>query len=92
MPEADDRLADWLLTATSLLLGWRLAMRAACTARAYGWRQAVWSLPRFFVGNLVSLIAAPRALHRYWRLLRGAPLVWDKTRHVFPDLDGAMAN
>ena len=92
MPEADDRLADWLLTATSLLLGWRLAMRAACTARAYGWRQAGWSLPRFFVGNLVSLIAAPRALHRYWRLLRGAPLVWDKTRHVFPDLDGAMAN
>ena len=87
MPAADDRLADWLLYTTSLLLGWRLTMRVACTARAYGWRQACWSLPRFFVGNLVSLIAAPRALHRYVKLLRGEPLVWDKTAHAFPDLD-----
>ncbi len=86
MPAADDRLADWLLIATSLLLAWRLAMRVACTGRAYGWREACWSLPRFFVGNLVSLIAAPRALHRYIRLLNGEALVWDKTPHVFPDL------
>ncbi len=86
MPAADDRLADWLLIATSLLLAWRLAMRVACTGRAYGWREACWSLPRFFVGNLVSLIAAPRALHRYIRLLNGEALVWDKTAHVFPDL------
>ncbi|MCP3734145.1 glycosyl transferase family protein [Sphingomonas sp. RP10(2022)] len=88
-PVADDRLATWLLTTTSVLLGWRLAMRAVCTARDYGWREAAWSLPRFFVGNLISLIAAPRALHRYLKLLRGAPLVWDKTRHEFPDLDMA---
>ena len=85
MPPADDRLADWLLLTTSLLLAWRLAMRVACTARAYDLRQACWSLPRFFVGNLVSLIAAPRALHRYLRLLRGEAVVWDKTAHVFPD-------
>ncbi|MCU6455191.1 glycosyl transferase family protein [Sphingomonas sp. A2-49] len=83
--DGGDRLADWLLATTTALLGWRLAMRIACTGHAYGWREAGWSLPRFFVGNLVSLVAAPRALHRYWRLLRGAPLVWDKTTHVFPD-------
>lgn len=87
---AGDRLADWLWYATTALLGWRLAMRIGCTARDYGWRQAGWSLPRFFVGNLIALIAAPRALHRYWKLLRGAPLVWDKTSHVFPDLDSAV--
>lgn len=89
LPPADDRLADWLLTATMLLLVWRLMMRLACTGHAYGWREACWSLPRFFVGNYVSLIAAPRALHRYLRLLRGEALVWDKTAHVFPE-DGAM--
>ncbi|GAA0659272.1 adsorption protein B [Sphingomonas insulae] len=85
MPAADDRLADWLLTTTSLLLVWRLSIRIACTGSAYGWREACWALPRFFVGNLVSLIAAPRALHRYLRLLRGEAVVWDKTAHVFPD-------
>ena len=86
MPPADDRLANWLLLTTSLLLGWRLMMRIVCTARAYGRAEACWSLPRFFIGNLVSLIAAPRALHRYLKLLRGETLVWDKTAHVFPDL------
>lgn len=86
MPPADDRLADWLMLATSSLLVWRLLMRWVCTGRAYGWLQACWSLPRFFVGNVISLIAAPRALYRYLRLLRGEILVWDKTAHVFPDL------
>ena len=84
-PGGGVRLADWLLIATTALLCWRLAVRIACTARCYGWRQAFWSVPRFFVGNIVALIAAPRALYRYLKLLRGAPIVWDKTRHVFPD-------
>ncbi len=92
MPSGDDRLADWLLLTTSALLGWRLLMRLVCTGRAYGWREACWSLPRFFVGNLVSLIAAPRALNRYLRLLRGEALVWDKTAHVFPELAAAAAH
>ena len=85
MPAADDQLADWLLTTTSLLLGWRLLIRVVCTGRAYGVREACWSLPRFFVGNLVALVAAPRALYRYLKLLRGEAVVWDKTAHVFPD-------
>ena len=71
--------------------GWRLAMRVACTARCYGWRQAFWAAPRLFIGNVVSLIAAPRALYRYFKLLRGAPPVWDKTLHVFPDDDVPLA-
>lgn len=83
-PVPDDQLADWLFESTALLLGWRLAMRAVCTWRHYGWREACWSLPRFFVGNFVALAAAPRALHRYLRLLRGGAVAWDKTRHVFP--------
>jgi len=85
-PGADDRLADWVLGTTSALLVWRLLMRIVCTGHMYGAMEAARSLPRFFVGNLVALVAAPRALYRYVSLLRGAPLVWDKTRHVFPDL------
>jgi adsorption protein B len=56
------------------------------TGRSYGMREAIWALPRFLVGNLVSLIAAPRAVIVYIGMLRGAAPVWDKTRHEFPDL------
>ncbi|WP_174286271.1 glycosyl transferase family protein [Sphingomonas bacterium] len=76
---------DWLVEVNLMLLGWRLAMRMAFTGRAYGWREAWWSVPRFVVGNYVALLAARRALTRYVAMLRGAPMVWDKTRHAFPD-------
>ncbi len=74
-----------LLVANTALLGWRLVTRMIFTGRSYGLREAFWSLPRFVVGNFVALNAAPRALLRYIRMLRGAAPVWDKTRHEFPD-------
>lgn len=77
-------IAFVLLVANAALLIWRLAMRMIFTARSYGLREALWSLPRFLVGNLVSLIAAPRAVIVYIGMLRGAAPVWDKTRHEFP--------
>ena len=76
----------WLLVANTALLGWRLGARMTFTARCYGPVEALWSVPRFVVGNYIALIAAPRALVRYVAMLRGAPPVWDKTRHEFPDL------
>lgn len=76
----------WLLLANTALLGWRLGMRMLFTGRCYGLREALWSLPRFVVGNYIALIAAPRALIRYVAMLRGAAPIWDKTRHEFPDL------
>lgn len=79
-------IAGWLLGANTVLLAWRLAMRMLFTGRSYGMREALWALPRFFVGNFVSLMAAPRAVILYIGMLRGAPPVWDKTRHEFPDL------
>lgn len=78
----------WLLVINSVLLGWRLAMRMAFTGAIYGWRQALWSLPRAFVGNVIALLAARRAILRYVAMLRGGPPVWDKTTHAFPDLSG----
>ena len=74
-----------LLRINAALLVWRLASRALFTGRAYGWREAAWSVPRAFVGNLIALLAARRAMVAYVRSLRGTALIWDKTRHVFPD-------
>ena len=59
-------------------------MRAAFVRRAYGWREAAWSLPRVFVGNFVALLAARRAAFLYVRMLTGGVPLWDKTDHQFP--------
>jgi adsorption protein B len=74
----------WLLRLNGALLAWRLACRATATGAAYGWREALWSLPRALVSNYVALLAARRAMTVYVRSLRGTALQWDKTRHVFP--------
>lgn len=78
----------WLIRANYCLLLWRLMMRMALTGQSYGWREACWSLPRFVIGNFVALMAARDALVRYVAMLRGAPTVWDKTAHAFPDDEG----
>lgn len=85
-PSPLSALLRLLLNANLVLLGWRLLMRMAFTGRVYGAWQALLSIPRFVVGNLVALAATPRALLLYLRMLRGAPPIWEKTDHVFPDL------
>jgi adsorption protein B len=75
---------EMLLAANGALLVWRLAMRVGFTSAAYGWRGGLWAIPRAFVGNVIALLAARRAMLRYVAMLRGAPLAWDKTAHVFP--------
>lgn len=87
-PALSDGLAALLLANTALLF-WRLLVRAAFTGRAYGWREALVSPVRFLVGIAVDLMAAPRALLAYLRLLRGGAPVWHKTAHQFPDLADA---
>lgn len=81
----------WLLSVNLALLVWRVAMRAAFVGAAYGRREALWSVPRMAVANLIALLAARRALFRYVALLRGGTLTWDKTAHHFPDLADARA-
>ena len=87
VPLLHDRVEQRLVALTGALLIWRLAWRIGCTGAAYGWRESAWSVPRFFVGNLVALIAAPRAIRRYVAMLAGSAPVWDKTRHDFPRLN-----
>jgi adsorption protein B len=84
VPRFDRSPGVWLLLANTALLCWRLVTRMIFTGRSYGVREALWSLPRFVVGNFVALNAAPRAVVRYVAMLRGAAPVWDKTRHEFP--------
>lgn len=74
----------WLLMANGGWLAWRLTLRAVFTGAAYGVAEALWSVPRMIVGNLVSLLAARRAVIRYVAMLGGEPLRWDKTAHAFP--------
>lgn len=68
------------------LLVWRTGMRALFVNRAYGWRQAIMSVPRAIIANYIAILAARRAIFLYARSLRGQPLRWDKTQHSFPDL------
>jgi adsorption protein B len=77
-------IVELLLTNAALLV-WRLSMRALFVWRGYGVREALWSLPRVLVGNLIALFAARRALLLYLKILAGAAPRWDKTAHQFPD-------
>jgi adsorption protein B len=73
-----------LLAANLALLGWRVAMRAAFTGRAHGWRMAALAPVHMVIGNVVAMLAARRALILYAGLVRHGRLRWDKTAHVFP--------
>ena len=79
-----DPAARVLLVATGCTLIWRLVIRAGCTGWEHGAREALWSLPRAFVSNIIAVMAARRALMAYAASLRGASLPWDKTRHRIP--------
>jgi bacteriophage N4 adsorption protein B len=74
-----------LLFANSLFLIWRLCMRAIFVWRLYGVREALWSVPRVIVSNIIAIMAARRAVFDYTRHCFGAKLEWDKTSHThFP--------
>ena len=68
-----------LLQVNAALLVWRLAMRFAFTARAYGWVEGLRAIPRSVVGNFVAVLAARRALDFHAR----RDSRWEKTAHRF---------
>lgn len=89
-PEIGPILRVLLLVNMGMLL-WRLAWRVADTTRTYGWREGLWAVPRAFVGNVIALLAARRAIVRYASILAGAAPRWDKTAHVFPSAPDELA-
>ncbi|WP_454885943.1 glycosyl transferase family protein [Sphingomonas oryzagri] len=80
-----------LMVANLGLLGWRVAMRAAITARVYDRRMAALTPVHMVIGNAVAMMAAWRALGLYAGLVRHGRLRWDKTVHVFPVTDPAAS-
>jgi len=74
-------LLRMLLLINGGLLCWRLAMRFAFVAHAYGWHEGLRAIPRTLVANLIAMLAARQAVIRY-AASRSAD--WDKTAHAFP--------
>ncbi|MBL0914141.1 MAG: glycosyl transferase family protein [Sphingopyxis sp.] len=70
-----------ILVINAALLLWRLAMRMYFAGRWYGARQALLSVPRAFVSNIVAILAARRASVLYLQMLRSGAVIWDKTDH-----------
>jgi adsorption protein B len=76
-----DPLLAGLLTINAWLLAWRVVVRAGFTASAYGFEEGLLSMPRLFVGNLIAVLSAFRALSIH---LGGRTPRWEKTQHTFP--------
>lgn len=75
---------ELLIGINATLLFWRMGMRAYFVWQIYGWREGAISIPRTLVGNVIAIMAARRAVAKYWRIAAGQRLVWDKTAHKFP--------
>lgn len=79
----------WLVGAsgvTALLLLWRLAVRALCSAAVGGWREGLRALPRSVASNIVAILAARRAVGLYVMWRRTGAVRWDKTAHEFAEV------
>ena len=75
-----------LISLNTAFLLWRLGVRAGFVAALYGPREALLSVPRSIVSNVIAIIAMRQACTNYLRHCLGAPLTWDKTaHHVMPD-------
>ena len=73
-----------LLWANYLLLIWRVVLRCAFVTSEYDWKEGVRSIPRIVIGNIISIIAARRAVIQYAKIRAFKDLKWDKTEHQFP--------
>ncbi len=86
VPRALPQPVRLLLAANFVFLIWRLTIRAIFVGRLYGAREALLSIPRILIANVIALMAARRACIGYARHCFGGPLSWDKTAHFhFPD-------
>lgn len=70
-----------LLSINAGFLFWRWIFRAYFVRSIYGSREALLSIPRSAIANIIAIMAARRASVLYLRHCFGAPLKWDKTVH-----------
>ena len=67
------------------LLCYRLGQKVYHVTEVYGWKQGLFSIPRYPVANFINMGATFWAVFVYTqhRLLK-KPLAWAKTKHIFP--------
>ena len=73
-----------LLWFNGALAVWRLSIRFFCTYRYYGHREAMLSVPRVLISNLIGILASMQAVRLHLASLRTGHVKWEKTMHVFP--------
>ncbi len=72
---------QFMMLCSSFLMLWRLFMRSAFLYYHYGFVQACYALPRMMISNIISILAARRAVILYYKYCFGGSIIWDKTRH-----------
>jgi adsorption protein B len=74
-----------LVLVDTALLCYRLGQKVYHVSDVYGWKQGLFSIPRYPVGNFINMGATFWATFVYakHRLLK-QPLAWAKTKHIFP--------
>lgn len=80
-PSPFDSTLAYLLWFNAAFLFWRLLVRAGFVGALYGPKEALLSVPRSLIANIIAIMAARRACVAYVRHCFGAPLSWDKTAH-----------
>jgi adsorption protein B len=81
---ANDAALAWLLAFNLSNALWRAAVKTWFVGSLYGPVQALVSVPRLVVGNIIGILATARAVGQYTRhRVTGKPLRWLKTSHVF---------
>ncbi|MBL4800811.1 MAG: phage adsorption protein NrfB [Emcibacter sp.] len=79
---------EYILWANLFFLSSRILHRFYFTYQIYGFLTGLMSLPRQLWGNVLNFMACIRAIYLYSEhLLFDKPLVWDKTDHMFPDME-----
>lgn len=76
-----------LLLVNAVFLIWRLLSKCYFVFALYGLREAILSVPRTIVANLINILASWRAIGHYIDQLAGRPSNWEKTRHFYPQAD-----
>lgn len=84
-PEPVSHFLKILLFFNGGFLLWRLLMKFYFVFALYGLREALLSIPRTVVANLINIMAVWRALSQYTGQLSGQPAHWEKTSHFYPD-------
>lgn len=73
-----------MLIINALFLCWRLVLKAGFVFNLYGFTEALLSIPRTLVANIINIMAARRAVIKYLATLSGRSLEWGKTNHFLP--------